>query len=238
MGLWLGIFVCAAGSAISAENAPDPPPGLEILPSRKANKFLIHNVSPDYPPLARINYIEGRVSIQAFVNDSGEVKEAHVLKGHPFLAGAALNAIRNWLFKPARARQGPPNFLTYVDVRFSLHTRKLTPFPERPEADLNRQVLPPEVAEQLPRPVTGRSVHLRILVGPDGRAMDAYSSDASNHDLKDAREVVMNWTFRPARWGAIAVPWYLEVDVPVGEEQPSLSGKSIPDPLLEPAKTR
>lgn len=215
LGLWLGVFFCAAGAASAADGAPDAAAGAEVIPSRKATKFLIHNETPAYPPIARINYIQGRVSVQALVDGSGEVKEAHVVRGHPFLAVAALKAIRNWLFKPARSRQGPATFLTYVDVRFSLQTRRLSPFPSKPEADLNRQVIPPELAEYLPEKGNRKTVRMRILVGPDGRVVDSVPLGVPEPESREARRVIANWTFRPARWGALAVPWYLEVDVPV-----------------------
>lgn len=238
LGLWLGVLFCAPGAASAADSAPDAALGAVVIPAGKAHKLLIHNVAPDYPPIAKMNYIQGRVSVQALVDGSGGVKEAHVMKGHPFLAVAALKAIRNWLFKPAQSRQGPARFLTYVDVKFSLQTRRLSPFPDRPEADLDRQVQPPERADHPPNEEGGRSVRLRVLVDPEGRVMDAVSAGASDAELINARQVVQHWTFRPARWGAIAVPWYLEVDVPVGEPQTSLSGASRADPPFDPATAR
>jgi TonB family protein len=238
LGLWLGVFFCAAGAVSSADGAPDAAPGATVIPARKAHKLLIHNVAPDYPPIAKMNYIQGRVSVQALVDGSGEVKEAHALRGHPFLAVAALKAVRNWLFKPAQSRQGPATFLTYVDVKFSLQARHLNPFPDRPEADLDRQVHRPERADHPPDKEGGRNVRLRVLIDLEGHVMDAVSAGASDSDLMNARQVVSHWTFRPARWGAIAVPWYLEVDVPIGEQQTSLSGASRVDPPFDPANAR
>jgi TonB family protein len=184
----------AAGAAFSAENLPNAPPSPEVIPSRRANKFLIHNQTPAYPPIARMNYIQGRVSVQTLVDGSGEVKEAHVVKGHPFLAVAALKAIQNWLFKPALSRQGPASFLTYVDVNFSLQSRRFAAYPPRPEADLIRQVQPPELEEKLPEKGNSKTVRMRILVGPDGRVMDSVSPSASGRDLTDARQVLAHWT--------------------------------------------
>ncbi len=207
------VLLLATVAAARAENAPETPP--EVIPSGRANKFLIRNVPPDYPTIARINYIQGRVSVQTIVGHDGEVTEAHVVKGHPFLAVAALKAIRNWLFKPAQNRQGPANFLTYVDVKFSLQTRKLSMFPEKPELDLNRQVQPPELMEGMPRGERGKTVRMHVLVGPDGLVLDSVPLGGTTLELRVARQVLANWTFRPARWGALAVPWYLDVDVPV-----------------------
>jgi len=234
----MGVFAWTAGAAISAENLPNASLTPEVIPSRRANKFLIHNQTPAYPPIARMNYIQGRVRVQTWVDDSGEVKEAHVVKGHPFLAMAALKAIQRWIFKPAHSRQGPANFLTYVDVNFSLQTRKFAAFPARPEADLSRQVLPPEFAEKPPATGNGKTVRMRILVGQDGRVMDSVPLSWSERDLTDARQVVANWTFRPARWGALAVPWYLEVDVPVDVRPTTLSDPAPADSPMPRANPR
>ncbi|MBI4164474.1 MAG: energy transducer TonB [Acidobacteria bacterium] len=211
----VGVFAFATSFALSAEIISDAPPSPQVISSRRATKFLIHNQTPHYPPIAKMNYIQGKVSVQTWVDDSGEVREAHVVRGHPFLAMAALNAIRSWLFKPAHSRQGPASFMTYVEVNFSLQSRRFGEFPARPEADLNRQVLPPELAIEIANKENSRTVRLRILVGPDGHVMDSVPLTASQRNLNDARHVVANWIFRPARWGAIAVPWYLEVDVPI-----------------------
>ncbi len=222
------VLLLAAVAAARAENAPETPP--EIIPSRRANKFLVRNAPPDYPAIAKLNYIQGRVSVQTIVDHDGEVVEAHVVKGHPFLAVAALKAIRNWLFKPAHNRQGPPHFLTYVDVKFSLQTRRFSAFPDKPEHDLNRQIQPPELVEQVRHSGSGKLIRLRVLVGPDGRVMDSVPLAATIRELNEARRIVSSWTFRPARWGAMAVPWYLEVDVPVeswpaAEPRPEIGGE-------------
>ena len=45
--------------------------------------------------------------------------------------------------------------------------------------------------------------------------------------LSEARQVVDGWTFRPASWGTLAVPWYLEVDVPGGDSFLSSTGTEV-----------
>jgi TonB family protein len=215
------------GPASAFGQAPSNSPYLEVLPAKKANKLLLKQHTPEYPAIAKINYIQGQVRIQAIVTSEGEVAEVHVVRGHPFLAVAALKAIRNWLFKPAKSRQGPAEFQTFVDVNFALHTRKIVPLPDKPESDLTRQVRPPELLEKLPDTETGEVVRLRVLVGSKGEVLDAQPLLATANHLREARRVVANWSFRPARWGAVAVPWYLDVDVPV-ETWPAAQGGADP----------
>jgi TonB family protein len=216
-----------AGPITARGQAASESQSLEVLPPKKANKLLLKQHTPDYPAIAKMNYIQGQVRVQAIVTREGEVAEAHVVRGHPFLAVAALKAIRNWLFKPAKSRQGPAEFQTFVDVRFSLHPRKVFPLPDKPESDLGRQVRPPELLEKLPDAESRETVRLRVLVGPEGEVLDSQPLVASANHLREARRVVANWSFRPARWGAMAVPWYLEVDVPI-ETRPAAQGSADP----------
>jgi TonB family protein len=60
-------------------------------------------VQPAYPDLARKMEISGVVKIEITVAPNGTVKDAHVVGGHPVLAGAALDAAKKWRFEPASA---------------------------------------------------------------------------------------------------------------------------------------
>lgn len=58
-------------------------------------------VQPMYPDLARKMNISGTVKIEVVVAANGNVKEAHVIGGHPVLATYALEAAKKWRFEPA-----------------------------------------------------------------------------------------------------------------------------------------
>ena len=205
---WLGILP-AAGQVPSDDADP------VFLDARRAAKFAVRQEKPEYPPLAKLNYIQGLVRVQVVVTKEGRVQEAHVVRGHPFLAVAALKAIRNWLFRPAKARPGPEEFQTYVDVNFSLRFKKIDQVPRQPEKDLTRQVRPPEVLERSAGSANAASVRLRLLVSSEGRILDSQVLEGRARYVAEARQLVAHWKFRPARWGALPVPWYLDVEVPV-----------------------
>jgi len=229
----LGLSVLAMAGHLTAagDKVPNSSPFFQVIPPRKATKLLIHNEIPVYPPIAKMNYIQGKVKVETYVDYSGEVEEAHVVQGHPFLAVAALKAIKNWIYKPANLRPGPGKFKTFVDVKFSLRVRKLGQIPLEAEKDLSHQIRPPQLKDKLLEQGTPRTVRVKILVGPDGRAIDSTGLDELGEGLEEARRVIANWTFDPAKWGAIAVPWYLEMDVPVGTGASTLSAQ-------RPAETR
>jgi len=90
--------------------------------------------------------------------------------------------------------------------------------PGQAESDFRRQVKPPEVLrgpEQIAP--TDSSVRLRLLVSAEGKVIDSEILRGIPSLFERARKSIERWSFRPARWGALSVPWYLDVDVPVGQ---------------------
>ena len=63
------------------------------------------NVVPTYPAVARAARVEGVVILEAVIDESGNVTSARVLRGDPLLAPAALDAVQQWKFKPARVER-------------------------------------------------------------------------------------------------------------------------------------
>ncbi len=83
----------------------------------------ITKVSPTYPDIAREAGVDGVVLVQALVGKDGHVKDARVQPGKsiPMLDGAALAAVKQWVFKPALSNNKPVAVWVAVPVRFSLH---------------------------------------------------------------------------------------------------------------------
>jgi TonB family protein len=207
-----------------AQTSELPPTHLD---ANVAWKLLRSHDQPEYPPVAKLNFIQGSVRLQLLVSTEGRVREAHVLDGHPILAASALRSVHSWLFRPFKTKVGPAPFSTLVDVVFSLQTRKLSPFPAHPEEYLDRQVKPPEILQAPSAASDGDSVRLRVLVGDTGEAIDTRPLSGRSAYFAAARKLVSCWTFKPALWGSLAVPWYLDVDVPI-EAWIAARGSSIP----------
>jgi TonB family protein len=191
------------------------------LDHKIASKLLVNQVTPEYPPIARVNYIRGQVRILITVGRSGRVSFAHVVHGHAFLAASALKAIHQWVYRPLMTASGPVDFQTRVDVNFTLRTMKADRLPPDPDQDLTRQVTPPEA---LDGPVDGTSadcVRMRVLVNDGGEAIDATPLAGPPSLFHAAREKIEGWKFRPARWGNFKVPWYVDVSVPTDGVVPS-----------------
>ncbi len=170
---------------------------------------------PEYPALARVNYIHGHVIAQLFVAPDGRVAEVHVIAGHPFLALAVVKAVRRWIYHPYNPGGGPRAFSTTVEVNFELGSKAIGDLPPTPERDLNARVQPPELEDP---PITGpgaRHVQMVLLVDDSGKVADSRVISGPLEAVPAARRKVSRWTFHPARWGAMAVPWYVVTDVGV-----------------------
>lgn len=81
---------------------------------------LIHHVRPHYPELARRNGIEGIVWLELMIDKSGKVEEANRISGHPLLAQAAIEAVRQWRYKPAYLGEEPVAVASVVRLEFRL----------------------------------------------------------------------------------------------------------------------
>ena len=192
--------------------------GLPIVVDRKeASRLAWDQAAPEYPPLARVNYIQGQVRVELLVSRDGRVVHAHVVRGQPILAASALKATRKWLYHPLVTETGPAPFVTSVEMNFALRYHANQLFPLRPERDLNRQVKPPAV---LTHPIDASStslVRLRLLLNDKGQVIDSEPLDGVAEDFGAAEKIVQHWTFDPAYWGSLPVPWYLDVEVPVAD---------------------
>jgi protein TonB len=82
---------------------------------------VITRVNPQYPDLAREASVDGTVLIQALVGKDGKVRDTKVVKSIPMLDAAAINAVKQWVFKPALSNNKPVAVWVAVPVRFSLH---------------------------------------------------------------------------------------------------------------------
>jgi protein TonB len=82
--------------------------------------YLVHKVEPVYPPLARAARIQGSVELQAVISKDGRVERLQVLRGHPMLVKAAVDAVQLWRYRPYILNGEPVEVETRVTVNFSL----------------------------------------------------------------------------------------------------------------------
>jgi len=85
-----------------------------------ASGNLVNKVQPVYPPIARTNRIAGQVILHAIISKSGNIENLQVVSGHPMLTQAALDAVRQWKYKPYMLNGEPVEVETTIQVNFNL----------------------------------------------------------------------------------------------------------------------
>ena len=96
-----------------------PPPRLKIGGMVQAAKIL-RQVTPAYPALAKQARVSGEVRLEAVISREGTVESLQVISGHPLLVPAALEAVRQWLYRPTLLNGEPVEVLTQIEVHFKL----------------------------------------------------------------------------------------------------------------------
>jgi len=112
-------------------SAPPPPPPPKEAPKPVNNKpirvggnvsqaNLIKQPKPAYPPLAKAARVQGTVKFEAKISKEGTIEDLKVVSGPPLLIQAALDAVKQWLYKPTLLNGEPVEVLTTIDVNFTL----------------------------------------------------------------------------------------------------------------------
>jgi TonB family protein len=78
------------------------------------SRALSSSAPPGIPDVARRMNLAGTVKLQVLVRPDGTVKEVRVLGGHPLLADAAQQAVRQWRYRP-----GPSETTEVVRISFA-----------------------------------------------------------------------------------------------------------------------
>jgi protein TonB len=110
---------------------PPPPPPPKEAPKPVNNKpirvggnvsqaNLIKQARPVYPPLAKAARVQGTVKFEAKISKEGTIEDLKVVSGPPLLIQAALDAVKQWLYKPTLLNGEPVEVLTTIDVNFTL----------------------------------------------------------------------------------------------------------------------
>jgi TonB family protein len=81
---------------------------------------IVKKAAPIYPPLARQAEIQGTVVLRVQISKSGDVENIQLVSGHPMLAPSAIEAVKQWKYRPYLVNGEPVNVETDVTVNFTL----------------------------------------------------------------------------------------------------------------------
>ena len=93
------------------------PPAM-VVPSALINARVIHRVPPLYPDFAKASQIVGAVIVKVTVKKDGKVANPKVKSGPGVLRAAALDAVKQWRFKPAMLNGQPIEQDTEITLNF------------------------------------------------------------------------------------------------------------------------
>lgn len=98
-------------------------PGVSAISAGVAEGMLIHRTEPVYPEFAKNAHVSGTVMLGGEITKTGSLAGLHVLSGPPVLRGPALDAVKNWRYRPYMLNNQPVEVQTTIKVIFSLDRR-------------------------------------------------------------------------------------------------------------------
>lgn len=84
------------------------------------NGLLLRKVEPTYPTLAREARIQGNVVLKAIIDRDGSIQDLQVVTGYPMLVPAAIQAVKQWRYRPYLLNGQPVEVETTITVIFAL----------------------------------------------------------------------------------------------------------------------
>jgi protein TonB len=110
----------STGRAPVLVKTPAPAPKRMRVPAQVAEANLIHDVPPQYPPEAGRARIEGTVVLMAVIGKDGTVQDVRVQSGLSILAQAAIEAVKQWRYRPYLLNGEPVEIDSQITINFNL----------------------------------------------------------------------------------------------------------------------
>ncbi len=209
------IFVSAAlaqqPAAVSPDSAQKTSNQIPAAAANVTEPVVVSKVDPVYPVEARSVGIQGTVVIEFTVAEDGSVKDAVAADADKRLAEAALNAVREWKYKPA-TRDGKPIAVkrkVTLTFQFKPLWKRPDPVPS-PDGTTMRIRVSQGVEEGLLKhketpqyPKIARDAHiqgsviLHALIDYDGRVFSLGLVSGPKELVDSAVESVKNWQYQP-----------------------------------------
>ena len=191
--------------------------------ARVQERKLLYNPEPVYPPLAEQARIRGFVKLVVLISTDGAVKEVRVVSGHPLLVPAAVDAVRQWRYRPTLLDGEPAEVISEIQVNVGARQpeiveRKVGEAVFRVGGDVKPPTLlhkvEPEYTEQARDSKLEGTVVLSCEIGPDGAARNIRVEKWLGLGLDEkAVEAVEQWRFRPGEKGGQPVAVRATVEV-------------------------
>ena len=103
--------------SVSIENTSSP----TFVPGGIMDGYLVSAPRPQYPPLANLAGVQGKISFEAMISKAGEVEALKVLGGPQLLRSAATDAVKQWQYRPFEVKGHPVEVRTIIRVDVASH---------------------------------------------------------------------------------------------------------------------
>jgi TonB family protein len=97
---------------------PKPAPGIVRISQGVSQGLLLKKVPPVYPAIAKQLGREGTVQLLATIDKNGEIKKVQALSGDSLLTKAAVDAVKEWEYRPYLLNGQPVEIETQVTIVF------------------------------------------------------------------------------------------------------------------------
>lgn len=113
--------VSPAGSVVAQQTEQPAAAHASVHASKEEMTALVlKKIPPQYPEAARKAHIQGEVILRAIIGKDGDVENLEIVSGHPQLAPAAIEAVKQWKYRPYLQQGNPVEVETEIDVSFTL----------------------------------------------------------------------------------------------------------------------
>jgi TonB family protein len=111
----------AAGASLGiANNQPTAPTAPVVVGGDVKPAKLISSVPPVYPALAKTERVSGDVTVDALIDANGRVTTMKILSGPTLLHQAAMDALKQWKYRPAMLDGKAVSMHLSVTIQFRL----------------------------------------------------------------------------------------------------------------------
>jgi TonB family protein len=188
-----------------------------------AQGLILNKVAPVYPTLARQVHLQGIVTLQVQISKSGDVEKVELFSGHPMLAPSAIEAVKQWKYKPYLLNGEPVDVETKVVVNFTLADSPPTsgvvsdvPGGGLPLADQRHSAVPQrirvsqgvsqgllvsKVAPQYPQDAKDQRIQgvvvMKVTIDKEGNVVNIQLISGHPMLAPSAIEAVKQWKYRP-----------------------------------------
>jgi len=176
---------------------------------------LVKMVKPAYPLEAKAARLSGKVKLEATIDKEGKIQDLRISSGHPLLAAAAYEAVRQWEYTPVRKEGQPVDVRTTIDINFSLDDGGTPPVEVPGSIQVGRlvhKVRPAYPADAKAARVQG-PVRLRATIGKDGAVEAIRVLDGDPALVAAAVDAVKQWQYEPAMVDGAPAAVITDIDV-------------------------